>query len=144
MIIMKKLSIVLIVFATFLLNSCAQIGIKAPANEIQAIQLLSPIFPPIVGIDELVLRVIDPQTGSPISDAYLSVRGQATAVQTVPILSSSKAGTNGEYIIPFEWTAGGDWVVTVSALLPDGSSIEKTFDVAVDGDEVICAPTTPQ
>ena len=137
---MKKLFASLLIFVTMFLSSCAQNSFSQFPNERLTIELLSPVFPPLVGIDELVLRVTDSQTGLPVSDAYLSVRGQGSIAGLVPILSSSKTGIDGEYVVPFEWTAGGDWIVTVNAIMPDGDAFEKTFDVAVDGDDIICGP----
>jgi hypothetical protein len=37
----------------------------------------------------------------------------------------------GIYIMPFEWTMGGDWIVTVSGELSDGRSLEEKIELSV-------------
>ena len=145
--IMKKLPLALIIISLFWLTSCSinsqEIATTDLINsDLINIKVVSPIFPPVVGIGNLVLQVTDAQTGLPISDAYLSVKGDMDHDGMIPVLSSAKSGTNGEYIIPFEWTMGGEWIVNINASLSDGSLVEKNLEMAVDGDEITCAPIT--
>jgi len=37
------------------------------------------------------------------------------------------------YAIPFEWTMGGDWVVTVDVTLADGRTASRQFDLSITG-----------
>ena len=135
---MKVYLFILMLLLSFWLISCSK-ETEAPQNDIN-VEVLSPIFPPVVGSDELVLRVTHTETGEPISNAYLSVKGDMIHDGMVPVLSSVKTGADGEYAVPFEWTMGGDWILTVNVAMPDGLMVEKAFDLVVDGDEVTCAP----
>ena len=90
------------------------------------------------------MRVTDVVTGMPIDDAYLSVKGDMEHDGMMPVLTSAKAGLDGEYVIPFEWTMGGDWIVTVDATLADGMQVTQDFNLVVDGDEVTCLPVAKE
>jgi hypothetical protein len=140
---MKTVHIVLLALL-FWLTGCTRVSQEAQNNDLITVEVISPLFPPVVGTDELVLRVTNTQTGEPISDAYLSVKGDMTHAGMVPVLSSAKSGSNGEYAIPFEWTMGGDWILTVSVSLADGSLAQRNFELVVDGDNVTCAPVTEE
>jgi len=137
---MKKYLIALIWVSVLALNGCSRVSQEAQRNDSINVEVVSPVFSPIVGTDELVLRVTDAQSGAPVSDAYLSVKGDMTHTGMVPVLSSAKTGIDGEYAIPFEWTMGGDWILTVTVSMPDGSLVERNFNLVVDGDNVTCAP----
>ncbi len=138
---MKTIAPFLLVFSCFLLVGCDYIGADdAETDEAVSIEVVAPIFPPMVGSSDLVLRVTDAVAGVPINDAYLSVKGDMEHDGMMPVLTSAKAGVDGEYVIPFEWTMGGDWIVTVNATLADGMQVTQDFKLVVDGDEVTCLP----
>lgn len=137
---MKKRLIVLILLSFLWLNGCSRVSQEAQANDSIQVEVVSPIFSPAVGKGNLIFRVTDTESGEPVSDAYLSVKGDMAHTGMVPVLSSAKTGTDGKYTVPFEWTMGGDWILTVSVLLPDGSLVERNFNLVVDGDNVTCAP----
>ena len=142
---MKTIIPVLFVLTCFLLVGCNDNGADVKeADQAVAIEVLAPVFPPVVGSSDLVLRVTDVVTGMPIDDAYLSVKGDMEHDCMMPVLTSAKAGLDGEYVIPFEWTMGGDWIVTVDATLADGMQVTQDFNLVVDGDEVTCLPVAKE
>ncbi|MCA9930026.1 MAG: FixH family protein [Anaerolineales bacterium] len=142
---MKTIIPVLFVLTCFLLVGCNDNGADVKeADQAVAIEVLAPVFPPVVGSSDLVLRVTDVVTGMPIDDAYLSVKGDMEHDGMMPVLTSAKAGLDGEYVIPFEWTMGGDWIVTVDATLADGMQVTQDFNLVVDGDEVTCLPVAKE
>ena len=142
---MKTIIPVLFVLTCFLLVGCNDNGADVKeADQAVAIEVLAPIFPPVVGSSDLVLRVTDVVTGMPIDDAYLSVKGDMEHDGMMPVLTSAKAGLDGEYVIPFEWTMGGDWIVTVDATLADEMQVTQDFNLVVDGDEVTCLPVAKE
>jgi hypothetical protein len=49
----------------------------------------------------------------------------------VPVLGSGQTDADGLVRVPFEWTMGGDWIVTITAALSDGTSASQTFDFSV-------------
>jgi hypothetical protein len=49
-----------------------------------------------------------------------------------PVIVERANGEAGTYAVPFEWTMAGDWIVTISATLPDGRSLVRTLPVRVE------------
>lgn len=69
--------------------------------------------------------------GNPINDATISVKGDMSHAGMMPVLAEVSGAENGVYKLPFEWTMGGDWIVTVAATLPDGRSTSQQFNFTV-------------
>jgi hypothetical protein len=89
--------------------------------------------PPGVGPSRLTITLAD-AGGAPIEDAHLQIKGDMTHAGMQPVLAEVREGAGGRYETPFEWTMGGDWIVTVSASLPDGRSTSRQFNLTVTGD----------
>ncbi|GAB4283186.1 MAG: hypothetical protein Kow0080_37210 [Candidatus Promineifilaceae bacterium] len=91
------------------------------------------LFSQSTQVGETVLVVtLTEADGSPITNATLIVRGDMTHAGMTPVLRDGiTENTDGVYEIPFEWTMGGDWVVTVDATLPDGRSVTKDFNMTI-------------
>ena len=86
-----------------------------------------------VGPTTLVISVADAD-GAPVNDAVLSVRGDMTHAGMLPVLGDAVSdGAAGRYLAPFEWTMGGDWVVTVEVTLADGTVARESFDLTING-----------
>lgn len=96
-------------------------------------------YPAAVGQSRLVIKVTD-LAGQPITDAALSIKGDMTHAGMVPVLAEVQGGdVEGYYNVPFEWTMAGDWVVTVEAMLSNGTRAKKRFDISVlSEDEAVC------
>ena len=47
-----------------------------------------------------------------------------------PVIANASERSAGEYVVPFTFTMPGDWVLIVSASLPDGRRVEKRIEVA--------------
>lgn len=87
--------------------------------------------PPAVGETTLVVKLTDPN-GAPIDGAVVSAHGDMDHAGMEPVEGSIESGQNGEYRIPFAWTMGGGWVITIVAKLPNnGGEVQETFDVFV-------------
>jgi hypothetical protein len=89
--------------------------------------------PPGVGSSRLTITLTDAQ-GAPIEGARLQIKGDMTHAGMQPVLAEVEEGTGGRYEVPFEWTMGGDWILTVSAALPDGRSTTREFNLTINGD----------
>ena len=48
-----------------------------------------------------------------------------------PVLAEASGGADGVYQAQWVWTMSGDWFVTVTAVLPDGRTLVRRFDLAV-------------
>ncbi len=85
-----------------------------------------------VGESNLAITITDAQ-GQSITDAQVEVRGDMTHAGMTPVIVTAQIGDDGRYHAAFEWTMGGDWIVTVSVRLADGSLVEQTFDYSIAG-----------
>jgi hypothetical protein len=111
---------------------------EAQQHQLQ-IELIEPLYPPGVGKSTLNIRVFD-GNDQPIDNAAIAVKGDMTHAGMVPVFGEADQGDKGLYKVPFEWTMGGDWVLTVQATLPDGTIAEETFPLTISGDPADCEP----
>ena len=118
---------------------CSRVSQEGQQNQLQ-IELVEPLYPPGVGKYTLNIRIFD-SNDNPIDNATLSAKGDMTHAGMTPILAETTGGDKGLYKVPFEWTMGGDWVVTVQATLPDGTIAEETFPFTISGDPADCDTT---
>lgn len=84
-----------------------------------------------VGETTLLIALTD-SSGSRVDGAKLQVHGDMDHAGMTAVNREANESTNGIYRVPFEWTMGGGWIVTVTAQLPDGSEISKTFEFFVE------------
>lgn len=87
-------------------------------------------IPPVVGEAALMVRLMRGD-GTPVSDAAVSVRGDMDHAGMQPVEAVGERISDGLYRVPFTWTMAGDWIVTITATLPDGSSTLSRFDLTV-------------
>ena len=98
-----------------------------------------------MGESRLVIQILD-LAGQPLSDASLSIKGDMTHAGMVPVLAEAQGGdADGYYNVPFEWTMAGDWIVTVEAVLSDGTRAKQRFEFSVlTEDGAVCTENDPQ
>jgi hypothetical protein len=87
--------------------------------------------PPVIDDSVLLITLLDAQK-QPINDATIEVRGDMTHAGMQPVSATVEGGTEGQYQTPFRWTMGGDWVLTVTATLANGTVVTKTFPFTVN------------
>ncbi len=88
----------------------------------------------VVGPELLTIRLATP-SGAPITDAAVELRGDMAHAGMVPSLgTATPATTPGDYDATIEWTMAGDWIVTVTATLPDGGVATEEFTLRVAAD----------
>ena len=90
--------------------------------------------PAAVGATTLTVEINEPN-GSPVEGAEVEVRGDMTHAGMVPVLGEATETAPGLYEVPFEWSMGGDWILTVTAELPDGRLLQRTFEQSVSSEE---------
>ncbi len=88
--------------------------------------------PAQVGPTTLLVTLRDADGGA-VNDAVVEVEGNMTHPGMAPLTARVEGGENGLYRLPFTWSMGGDWVLTVVARLPDGRQIQADVPVAVEG-----------
>lgn len=99
-----------------------------PSNA--AISLAVDPDPALVGQTEAVIALTD-ANGQPITGATLAIKGDMSHAGMQPVLADALEETPGVYRAQFAWTMAGDWIVTVTATLPDGTVAEQQFDLSV-------------
>lgn len=87
--------------------------------------------PPTVGASLLMITIKNPD-GEPIKGFKLDARGDMSHAGMTPVIVQQVAGEAGIFTVPFEWTMAGDWIVTLSATLPDGRSLIRSQTVQVE------------
>lgn len=125
----KIIKLMLIGVLLLLLSACG--GRNSQQTENEDIRLIVAVESTTVGETTLLVTVTD-AAGAPINDATVSVKGDMSHAGMVPVLAEAASGENGVYEMPFEWTMGGDWVVTIEAALPDGRSTSQQFTFTID------------
>ncbi len=85
--------------------------------------------PPQVGPAVIDVTLLDAD-GEPIDDADLKIEGNMSHAGMEPVNAYIAGGSEGHYISKdFEFTMGGDWVITVTGTTSDGREFRRTFDL---------------
>jgi hypothetical protein len=124
---MKQLLI--LVFLVILAAGCARANDQPESGEVEISLSLEP-EPAVVG-EAIVMVTLQSSGGDPIEDAAVHVKGDMNHAGMVPVLADADHGPGGVYEMPFQWTMGGSWIVTVEATLADGTLVTRRFDVLV-------------
>lgn len=114
-----------------ILTACGQesSAMTSPVNVDITLQVETE--PLSVGETTLLIALTD-SSGSRVDGAKLQVHGDMDHAGMTVVNREAHESTNGIYRVPFEWTMGGGWIVTVTAQLPNGSEISKTFEFFVE------------
>ncbi len=103
-----------------------------PASNLALDVGISPT-PPVVGPARLIITLTD-SVGSPVDGAEVRVEGNMSHAGMVPVLDTAVARGQGLYVVPdFRFTMGGDWILTVTATLPDGRTATRQESTSVGG-----------
>lgn len=114
-----------------LLSACGRIQAGQNQNDGEVkVELSVEPAQPVVGPAQLIVSVTD-AGGQPIENATLDIEGNMTHAGMVPVFAQTTGGENGRYTVPFEWTMGGDWFVTVEVTLENGQTISREFPITV-------------
>lgn len=120
------------VLIVVLVSGCRQQQTPPASADNPAVNIVVTVepSPPMTGEAKLIVTLTDPE-GAPISGAKVSARGDMTHPGMVPVLAEADCDDAGRCEIPFEWTMGGDWIVDITATLPDGTTAAQRFDYRV-------------
>lgn len=127
-----RLSFVLLLGLLLSLTACGQ---KAETKQSTAHVEIAVSFesePLSVGATTLIVTLTD-ESGAGIDGASLRVQGDMDHEGMMPINGEANSSQNGAYHVPFEWTMGGGWIVTVTADLPnEGGQVSQKFEYFVE------------
>lgn len=68
-------------------------------------------------------------SGEPISGATVRVEGHMTHAGMAPVIAQAIERAPDIYEAAFAFTMPGDWALLVTAVLPDGTRVERRIDV---------------
>jgi hypothetical protein len=68
---------------------------------------------------------------TPIDDATIKLTGDMNHAGMKPEFGEITGGKAGRYEVPFNWSMGGSWVLTVEVSLPDGRTGKRIFNINV-------------
>lgn len=128
----------LVVLLPTVLAGCRQ-SVKTAQDAMYQIVLEETLFAPAVGPAELRFVVTD-GAQQRVDGLTLTVKGDMTHPGMVPVVREVSQSENGVYVVPWEWTMMGEWVVTVTAVDSTSSSTQTRFNLNVTGDDAFCAP----
>lgn len=126
-----RLIVFILLIVLIVLTGCRQRNSVSDSGETARINLAVEPSPPLVGEAMLVVTLHN-ERGDPIEEAVLRVRGDMSHAGMAPAFGEVETANEGEYRIPFEWTMAGDWILTITATLSSGQTIEDTFELTVE------------
>jgi hypothetical protein len=94
------------------------------------VALLSDPDPALVGPATLAVQLSD-ANGASVQGATVSFKGDMSHAGMQPVLADAAETAGGVYEAQWVWTMSGDWIVTVTAALPDGRTLMRRFDLTV-------------
>ena len=84
--------------------------------------------PPVEG-DATITVTLTGAGDAPLEGATVRLEGNMSHPGMKPVFRDAAEVGPGRYRAPFEFTMAGDWIITVSADLPDGRTFERQVDV---------------
>lgn len=105
------------------LAACSRQSTGDPTVQVRMIVTPSP---PTVGEALITIAVSDP-ANQPIAGATLVLEGTMTHAGMAPTSADAREVRPGEYQAALPLSMAGDWLVTITATLPDGRVVEQTL-----------------
>jgi len=135
-----RLLVSLLILIVLIFAGCQRIG-QAPSadgtGENADIQIALHPMP----LEEILAVVLTDADGAPITDATVALEGNMNHAGMIPVLANPVADdadgdADGHYHLPFTFTMFGDWIVSVTVNLADGSSFTRNLDVQANSDGI--------
>lgn len=96
----------------------------APVRDIDVTCRVEP-SPPRMGKARVLVTLTHQTPPRPVAGASVTVEGTMTHPGMTPVFGSAVETKPGEYEAPLTLTMGGDWVLIVTAKLPDGRRLRR-------------------
>lgn len=111
------------------LTAACSRGDDGDSNEEINLEVVVSPNPPVMGAATIEVTLTDGDD-EPVTGADLQIEGNMNHAGMEPVFSDLVEDEDGHYVTQdFEFTMGGDWVVTVRGNLADGEPFEQTVDV---------------
>jgi ABC-type transport system substrate-binding protein len=126
----------LLIAVLLLLAACRQSAQSTPTPAATAqeddLEIEMAVEPTPLTVGDAVLVVsLRTSAGEAVEGATVAVHGDMNHAGMAPVLAESSASSDGVHRIPFRWSMGGDWIVTVVVTLMDGREVTRTFEMSV-------------
>jgi hypothetical protein len=121
---MRKPAVLPLILTLLLLAA----GCRIPPDVSDRGALIKLAFAPTpltIGDSVAVVTVLYDQAAQ--ANVPVALRGIVNTVGIPPETGAGTTDSQGNVVIPFEWTYGGDWVITVTVLLPNGKTMTQDF-----------------
>jgi hypothetical protein len=128
----RAASVLLLCLGILLLGACRSAPSAAEDLRITIDQVDFAPDSPVVGDAIISLRVL--REGVPLPGATVALRGDMTHAGMQPVERSGVTAADGVARIPFTWTMGGDWIVSLRITAPDGGLRTGRFEMVVSGE----------
>ena len=128
----RLLVLLAVLLLTILLSGCGRASQSGSEDNGMIMTLAVDPNPPLFGRPCLMTITITDKGGEPVEGVTLRVKGDMTHAGMVPVIVETENGSGGVYSIPFEWTLGGDWIVTVVATPVEGEPFQRQFELTVE------------
>lgn len=125
----NRRNLILIVTALIVAGCLRESAAQDQAPEVELRVRFDP-DPPLVGEGSIFVELAD-GSGQSLEGLELDIKGDMTHAGMTPQFGASIDLGGGIYEVPFSWSMGGDWILQISAHLPDGRLIMRTINVRV-------------
>jgi|GEM_PF-582047 len=85
----------------------------------------------LVGETTITVTITDAEGNAVENPGTLSLRGDMDHAGMVPVIASAEDSNNGVFVVPFEWTMGGAWMVEATLTLPDDTNFIQEFSYEI-------------
>ena len=129
----RTISVSLLAFSLSLtLSACQRTSQQNNADPVSGVVMTFTVDPDptLVGLTQAVIMLTGAD-GQPVTGATVAIKGDMTHAGMQPVLADATEEASGSYRAEFAWTMSGDWIVTVTATLADGTVAEQQFDLSV-------------
>jgi YtkA-like len=117
---------VVLAVASFSLLACGRGGGGTGGSDLDFSSTLAPAAA-TVGPATLTVRLRE--AGRAVTGAAVRLEAHMSHPGMAPVMADATERTPGVYDISFHFTMQGDWVLLVSAALPNGRRVERRVDI---------------
>ena len=133
-----RLLVSLLILIVLVFAGCQRIGQSPAANDTAEHADIQIALHPMP-LEETLAVVLTDAAGAPITDATVALEGNMNHAGMIPVLADPVADdadgdADGHYHLPFTFTMLGDWILSVTVTLADGSSFTRNLDVQASSD----------
>lgn len=124
-------SVVALLLAALLFTACDQPTVTTTSSGQFKLGVRVEPEPPAVGATVLIATLKDAY-GAAVDGARLMLHADMDHEGMTQVDLEISESLGGEYRIPFEWTMGGGWILTITAQTPEGDAVSETFHYFVE------------